>query len=63
MTPIAPHITAYLRERLPLERQASRHTTNTYTHAFKLLFEFTSARLGVSPSSLTLRRQCRPRHR
>ena len=54
MTPIAPHITAYLRERLPLERQASRHTTNTYTYAFKLLFEFTSTRLGVSPSSLTL---------
>lgn len=54
MTPIAPHITAYLRERLPLERQASRHTTNTYTYAFKLLFEFASARLGVSPSSLTL---------
>ncbi len=54
MTPIAPHITAYLRERLPLERQASRHTTDTYTYAFKLLFEFASARLGVSPSALML---------
>lgn len=54
MTPIAPHITVYLRERLPNERQASHHTTNTYTYAFKLLFEFASARLGVSPSTLKL---------
>ncbi len=26
MTPIAPHITAFLRERLPIERRASEHT-------------------------------------
>ncbi len=54
MTMLAPHITAYLRERLPLERQASQHTTDTYTYAFKLLFEFASARLGTMPSALTL---------
>jgi site-specific recombinase XerD len=54
MTALAPHITAYLRERLPLERQASQHTTDTYTYAFKLLFEFASARLGSAPSALTL---------
>jgi len=26
MTPIASHITAFLRERLPLQRRASHHT-------------------------------------
>jgi integrase/recombinase XerD len=30
MTPIAPHITAFLRERLPIEREASEHTCNSY---------------------------------
>ncbi len=54
MTPIAPHITAFLRKRLPVERQASRHTVDAYTYAFKLLFEFASERLGVPPSGLTL---------
>jgi site-specific recombinase XerC len=52
MTPIAPHITAYLQQRLPQERQASRHTVDTYCYAFKLLFEFASQRLGVAPSDL-----------
>jgi integrase/recombinase XerD len=54
MTPIAPHITAYLRQRLPHEREASRHTVDTYSYAFKLLFEFASERLGVAPSALTV---------
>ncbi|MBE3133362.1 MAG: tyrosine-type recombinase/integrase [Acidobacteria bacterium] len=52
MTPIAPHITAFLRERLPLERGASLHTCDTYAYAFKLLFEFASQRLGLRPSAL-----------
>ena len=52
MTPIAPHITAFLRERLPLEQQASRHTTDTYTYAFRLLFDYASTRFGVPPSAL-----------
>ncbi|MGI5865574.1 MAG: tyrosine-type recombinase/integrase [Myxococcales bacterium] len=54
MTPIAPLITAYLRERLPRERRASQHTCDTYAYAFQLLFEFASARLGVAPSALHL---------
>jgi site-specific recombinase XerD len=54
MTPIAPHITAFLRERLPLERRASPHTCETYAYAFLLLFEFASRRLGVAPSDLQL---------
>ncbi|MGA2261802.1 MAG: tyrosine-type recombinase/integrase [Acidobacteriota bacterium] len=54
MTPIAPHITAYLRERLPNERRASPHTSDTYAYAFQLLFEFASQRLGCSPAALQL---------
>ena len=30
MTPIAPHMTAFLRERLPLQRGASTHTCDSY---------------------------------
>lgn len=54
MTLLAPHLSAYLRERLPLERQASRHTIDAYTYTFKLLLVFTTKRLGVAPSALTL---------
>jgi len=54
MTPIAPHITAFLQVRLPVERRASAHTCDTYAYAFQLLFEFASQRLGVPPSALQL---------
>src|SRR5438128_66915 len=49
MTPIAPHITAFLRERLTGE-----HTRAAYAYAFQLLFAFASRRLGVAPSDLQL---------
>jgi len=54
MTPIAPHITAFLRERLPIERRASEHTCNSYAYAFQLLFDFASRRLKAPPSALHL---------
>jgi len=54
MTPIAPHISAFLRERLPQQRGASEHTCATYAYAFKLLFEFASKQFGVPPSQLSL---------
>src|SRR5216117_174885 len=54
MTPVAPHITAYLRERLPNERKASPHTSDTYAYAFQLLFQFASQRLGCSPAAIQL---------
>ena len=54
MTLIAPHITAYLRERLPNERKASPHTSDTYAYAFQLLFKFASQQLGCSPSAIQL---------
>ena len=54
MNPIAPHITAYLRERLPQQQGASPHTCDSYAHTFRLLFEFASARFKVTPSKLYL---------
>lgn len=54
MTPIAPHITAFLRQRLAVERNASRHTCDTYAYAFQLLFEFASRKLRSKPSALHL---------
>lgn len=54
MTPIAPHITAFLRDRLPRQRGASQHTCDAYAYAFKLLFEYASVRFKVSPCQLTL---------
>ena len=33
MSALAPHVAVYLRERLPAELGASRHTCETYTHA------------------------------
>lgn len=54
MTPIAPHIEAFLRERLPRQRGASQHTCEAYAYAFKLLFEYASARFKVPPCELAL---------
>jgi integrase/recombinase XerD len=54
MTPIAPHISAFLRERLPQQRGASEQTCETYAYAFKLLFQFASVRFKVAPSQLHL---------
>ena len=54
MTPTASHITAFLRERLPVERMASPNTCDTYAYAFQLLFEFASTKLKVAPSDLCL---------
>lgn len=54
MTAIAPHMTAYLRQRLPVERAASQHTCDTYAYAFQILLEFTSHKLAVPPSALQL---------
>ena len=54
MTPVAPHITAFLQERLPIERRASDNTCESYAYAFKLLFEYASGCLKVPPSALHL---------
>jgi integrase/recombinase XerD len=54
MTPIAPHITAFLHQRLPFERHASGNTCDSYAYAFKLLFEYASQCLKTTPSQLQL---------
>jgi site-specific recombinase XerD len=54
MTPIAPPIEAFLREHLARQRDASRHTCDSYATSFQLLFEFAAKRFNVSPSALTL---------
>ncbi|MBK1724544.1 tyrosine-type recombinase/integrase [Thiocystis violacea] len=54
MTAIAPHISTFLRERLPIQHGASVHTCESYAHCFELLFGFASRRYGVTPSALEL---------
>ena len=54
MTALAPHLSAFLRERLPETRGASVHTCDAYAYAFKLLLEFASKRLRRTPSAIEL---------
>src|SRR5438093_13340766 len=41
-------------QHLPSERACSRHTCETYAHAFQLLLCFAATRYKTSPSSLSL---------
>jgi integrase/recombinase XerD len=52
MTLLAPHLTTFLRERLPRERRASEHTIDAYAYAFQLLLTFAAKRLSTRPSAL-----------
>jgi integrase/recombinase XerD len=54
VTPIAPLITSFLREHLPVERGCSPHTGESYAYAFRLLFLFASNRLKTKPSDLCI---------
>ena len=54
MTLLAPHMTAFLQERLPIERRASPNTCDSYAHAFRLLIEYASSCIKVPPSQLQL---------
>lgn len=54
MSALAPHVAAYLNDRLPVELGASRHTCETYTHALRLWFEYAATHHGVPPSELAL---------
>lgn len=54
MTPIAHHITSFLQRYLPDERGAGVNTCESYAYAFKLLFEYASDCLKVTPSELHL---------
>lgn len=52
MIPIAPHISAWLQQRLPVERGASKHTCDAYATTFQLLIVFVATRLGSAPSEV-----------
>ncbi len=54
MTPLAPHLTAFLRDRLPKERCASLHTCDAYAYAFQLLLSFAAKRLRTRPSAMAV---------
>src|SRR5246127_117403 len=53
-TLIAPQVTAFFGQRLPIERHASENTRDSYAYAFRLLLAFASKRLQVTPSQLTV---------
>lgn len=52
MTPLAPYISAFLREHLPRERGASQHTIASYAHCYRLLLTFAAERRKTRPSRL-----------
>src|SRR5437660_7070481 len=52
--PIAPHITAFFEQRLPIERHVSENTSDSYAYAFQLLLTFASKRFRVPPSQLAV---------
>lgn len=54
MTALAPYLTAFLREHLPRQRNASAHTVATYAHAFALLVRFAADRVKRAPSDLAV---------
>ena len=54
MTPLAPHLTQFLREYLPRQRAMSAQTSDTYAYAFQLLVCFAARRLKTTPSALLI---------
>jgi integrase/recombinase XerD len=51
---LGPHITAFLQQRLPIERRASPNTCDSYAYAFRLLFEYANDCIKIPPSQLQL---------
>lgn len=54
MTALAPHLTKFLREHLPRERNSSQNTIAGYADTFMLLVRFAAARLKRRPTDLTV---------
>jgi integrase/recombinase XerD len=54
MTPLGPHLTVFLREYLPNQREMSVQTSDTYAYAFQLLICFAAELLKVTPSELSV---------
>ena len=54
MTPLGPHLTVFLREYLPTQREMSVQTSDTDAYAFHLLVCFAADRLKTTPSALSI---------
>jgi site-specific recombinase XerD len=54
MTPLAPHLSAFLRDHLPRERGASQHTIASYAHCYRLLLSFAAERRKTRPSRIVI---------
>lgn len=54
MTHLAHYLSLFLRDYLPVERQASIHTIETYAYTFQLLVNYAAHQLKSSPSQLTI---------
>jgi site-specific recombinase XerD len=54
MTSLANHLSGFLREHLPRERNASPHTCETYAYAFQLFIQFVSKQRSLRPSQLSI---------
>jgi integrase/recombinase XerD len=54
MTPVGPHLSVFLREYLPSQREMSVQTSDTYAYAFQLLVCFAAERLKTTPSALVI---------
>jgi len=54
MTALAPVLQAFFTDRLITQRHASSHTIAAYRGTFRLLFGFTAAKTGKTPSALDI---------
>ena len=54
MTDLANHLSLFLREHLPRDRGASRHTVDNYAHSFRLLVTFVASEIGKRPHALSI---------
>ena len=54
MTDLATHLGAFLREHLPRDRSASRHTVESYAFGFQLLVGFAAEKLDVRPCEIEM---------
>ena len=54
MTDLAPHVSGFLREHMPRQRNASRHTITSYADSLMLLVCHVAGHLKVRPSAITV---------
>ena len=54
MTDLAPHVSGFLREHMPRQRNASRHTIASHSDSLLLLVRYVAKRLGIRPCTITV---------